>query len=199
MDDLNGSSLTIGGIPDPFAVNRIHGRSGPLAVGSFTSNHGLTSTNDLGVAGKFECDGDAFFDGNINVAGGVELSEVVYRTDSINLLSAGATTLVTVPAGKTFIVNRVVLLKSVANANSGTPTFSIGGNASNYDDYLLSANLTSSELDSSNEIMTFLPVVDDGAKKCYPTAADIKFNLTTAGGGSSWSINVFVFGYLFVA
>ena len=128
-----------------------------------------------------------------------EISEVAWVSGAINLKVVAVTTLITVPTGHTLVVNRVVIKENAANANLGTVTFSLGGNAAAYDDWLGSTDILVTELASgaspAYNIMTYQPTLDTD-KKSYAAAAAFSINVTVASTGTTRNVKVLVFGYL---
>ncbi len=55
----------------------------PLAIGNWSTTHGLDSHNDLGVKGKFEIDGRSFFDGQVDMASTLSMGTSVIVGGSI--------------------------------------------------------------------------------------------------------------------
>lgn len=118
---------------------------------------------------------------------------VVYRvgTASVNVGSATAQTVYTVPTGYSFVPTRIVVHSASGTFNQGTdPVFSVGCNGTSYNDIVASATYTTPSATTSHISLT----IGAGADVCDSTEV-VKVNVTTAATAST-TATFDLFGYL---
>ena len=103
------------------------------------------------------------------------------------------TTLYTVPAGKTLVVDHIVI--RVTSFTSGGKAVhvigSFGGNAATYDDYLNSVTYTVAAVD-----VMIRDSVEDTATVLYAAAGTFRISIETGSDATTETWAVDVFGYL---
>lgn len=162
-------------------------------------NYTLTSVSQLAVAGGLS---DITFssggNGQVLTSTG---SGVLWATlvNSLHVLSitpinakvTGATTLYTVPTGKTAIITSAVIRCSAATAITNGPTIGIGTATGTNDIFALAA---ANALTTTTTIFGFSLV---GMSVKVATGTAIKLNVGTASTGTSQTITVDLIGYIF--
>lgn len=111
----------------------------------------------------------------------------------IDAKAVAVTTLYTVPSGKTFIPDHVVIRVTAftVGAKGIQAIASFGGNSATYDDYLNSVTYTVAAVD------TFIrDSVDDSALAVQAAADVFKLSIETGSNATTETWAVDVFGYL---
>ena len=142
--------------------------------------------------------------GNVNIlATKVSLAADSSFPASVRLASVGsidgkttaATTLYTVPTGKTAIITKVVIVLTAATNVTGDPDVGVGI-AATYDSLMPSTTLTSMQTALETWVYNI-----DSLTTTTAAAAVIKFEVdtgaTTTGGGDVYTLRVDLFGYLY--
>lgn len=112
---------------------------------------------------------------------------------SVNVGSATAQTLYTVPAGRSCVITKIVMRSAAASLNQATdPVFSIGWNATDHNDVVASATYTYPAATTTYKVLS--PIANEAA--IGAAAAVLKANVTTAATAST-AVQFDVFGYLF--
>lgn len=109
----------------------------------------------------------------------------------INTKTVTATSLYTVPAGKTAILTNAIVRCTAASAITVGPTASIGVVASSYADIYASAVMTTLTTTSSAFGYSSVGIFGQAAASTV-----ITFNLTNAATGTSQTVSVDIMGYL---
>lgn len=111
----------------------------------------------------------------------------------IDATATGQTTLYTVPADSTLVVDHVVIriTSFTAGGKAQEAVASFGGNDATYDDYLNSVTYT---VDAADEMIR--DSVEDTAVPVYAEAAVFKLAVETASDATTEEWAVDVFGYL---
>lgn len=119
----------------------------------------------------------------------------VATTSNIDLTQTGASSVYTVPSGYQFISTHGVLRVTAANAISVGGTFSVGSNASSYDNIL--STVSPAAFSSVNEFISIFDILAGASLSSGISAGQtIKFN-TTVGITATTCSGVFdLFGYL---
>lgn len=121
---------------------------------------------------------------------GSNLSETLLASvSSVNLNTATPTTLYTVPAGKSAIINKVVM--RLASTSLTTVSWSIGFNSASFNDVI--ANATHTELTGA----TLYSVLAAKAGAKVGAAADVLKLLANTLQGGAATATVDVYGYLY--
>lgn len=111
-------------------------------------------------------------------------------TSNINAKNTGATTLYTVPAGKTAIINRCNVRCTAVSSISVGPTCGVG-TAPATDDIFTNTAITA--LNATTEIFGFDLL---GMSVVVPAGGNVVFNITAAATGTSQTLAVDLVGYL---
>lgn len=113
---------------------------------------------------------------------------------SINAKTTGATTLYTVPVGKTCVLTSVSVRVTAFTEGSKVTqcAFQVGGNATSYDDFYVAGGVT---IAAVNQTAQAYPTVET-AYPIYAAESLIKINITTGSDADveTWAVDVF--GYL---
>lgn len=119
----------------------------------------------------------------------VNAETILSTTASVDMNTATATTLYTVPAGKTAVITRVVV--RTASTSLTTASYSFGFNSAPFDNVI--ANATHTEL-TGNTLYTILPAKTGAA--IGAAAGTFKVLMNTLQGGAA-TTTIDVFGYVF--
>ena len=119
-------------------------------------------------------------------------------TAAVNVGSAMAQTVYTVPAGKSAVITHIIFRNASGTFDQAVdPVFSIGWNSTTYDNVVASATYTNAMVAAAN----FFCLVPDGKTNATVATAGtagqaLKINVTTAATAST-TCAVDVFGYLY--
>lgn len=116
---------------------------------------------------------------------------LISRTQNINALSLGTTTLYTVPSGKSLVVTKVVPRSTTLTGPNTQATASLGANATSYNDFYAANTFL---FDAAPEAFTISPT-----NYVYPVYAagkvfSLKITVASTSTTELWAIDVF--GYL---
>jgi hypothetical protein len=116
-----------------------------------------------------------------SLANGLQLKtgELPTNAGTISGTSGGVTTLCTVPTGRTYLVTGLILRFTSATGLTGTATFSLGVNASTYDNIIPSTLATL--WDDLNHVFQWNP---EGTVWRVDAGQNIRLNLTGVFGGT---------------
>jgi hypothetical protein len=119
--------------------------------------------------------------GSASLSNGLLLKtgELPTNAGTISGTSGGTTTLCTVPTGRTYLVTGLILTITTATSLTGTATFSLGVNASTYDNIIPSTLAT--DWDDLNHVFEWYP---EGAVWRVDAGQNIRINLTGVFGGT---------------
>jgi len=106
-----------------------------------------------------------------------ELSEVV----TVSLAAAAATTLYTVPAGYTAVIDHVDI---IAGADAGASTVTIGRSTA-LTDFLDTQTLSNLDADGDKVELRPVPNATPVKQKTYAAGVIIQINVTSAAGGAT--------------
>lgn len=109
-----------------------------------------------------------------------ENSVALLSSTTVTFGSAAATTLYTVPTGKTLIIEKV---KIIGSADATTATITIGRSTALTD---FVGTQTLSNIAAANDVVTIRPVQNATPvkEKAYPAGTIIQVNVTATGGGT---------------
>ena len=170
----------------------------PMTLGGDAAAVSLTTTGDITAGDDLTVTDDAAVGGVLTVG---EPTRFEYRLASVSTIDVGsatAQTLYTVPTGFSCIITRIVFRGASGTFNQAQdPIFSIGWNSTDYNDVVGSATYTNAMAAALN----YFILVPDG--KTNSTVAKggaagdvLKINVTQAATAST-TVTVSVFGYLF--
>jgi hypothetical protein len=118
---------------------------------------------------------------DINVIGDASdagLPYVVAAVLTIDAKTTGATTLYTVPLGKYFVPHLTRIRPITLVAPGGTPSISVGANASTYDDLVTDSAM---DLDAMTSVAMYSHLSVDGVRTVYGPGEVIKAKVNTGG------------------
>ena len=114
-------------------------------------------------------------------------------TNSVNVGAIAATTIYTVPSGKSAVILKIVIRNASGTFDQVTdPVFSIGWNSTDYNNVVASATYTFPTAATTYKVLT--PIANEAT--VGTTGQTLKINVTTAATAST-TCTVSVFGYLF--
>lgn len=142
---------------------------------------GVNATNTA-----FMYNGTIYFAG-----GGNDLGLVSIAVTGINAKTVANTLLYTVPAGKTFIPQGVVIRATAASSISAGPTIDISTTSGGAGNIYTTTAITA--LDTAGKIFTFGPY---GMSVSVAAAGTVYADLTAAANGTSETIEIDLIGYL---
>lgn len=167
-------------------------------TGVFATIHNFNSTASISGATA----GLAALTGNLSTTGTIVASNnnsvtatvpsVLSTTTGINAKSIAATTLYTVPTGKTCVVTAAIIRCTAASAITNGPTASIGFTSTAFADIYANANMVA--LTGTTAIFGYSTV---GMSASAVATTVIKLNISTGAAGTSQTIAVDLIGYLF--
>ncbi len=175
----------------------------PMTLGGDATGTSLTTTDDVTVGDDLSVTGKATVGETLGVTGLSTLATLVVTTPlkldyllasvSVDVGSATAQTLYTVPTGKSCIITKIVMRSASASLNQAQdPVFSIGWNSTDYNNVVASATYTYPSATSTYKVLS--PIANEAT---FGVAADVlKVNVTTAATAST-TVQFDVFGYLF--
>lgn len=117
---------------------------------------------------------------------------VLATTTGINAKSIAATTVYTVPTGKTAVITEVIVRCTAASSITNGPTASVGFTSTAYTDIYAAQNMIA--LTGTTSIFGYSTV---GMSASAVAATVIKFNISTGASGTSQTVAVDVIGYIF--
>lgn len=144
-------------------------------------------------AGNFDFLGNSLTNvKDITTSGGLKLNygEIPTNAGTISGTSAGTTTLCTVPTGRTYFVTGLLLKFTTATGLTGTARFSLGTNATSYDNIMGSTPGTN--WDDTNHFFKWNP---EGSVWRVDAGQNIRLNLTQVFGGTV-TFEATLFGYI---
>lgn len=136
--------------------------------------------------------------GTLSVSVPTTMDYLLGTKAAVNVGSVAATTLYTVPAGKTCIITKVIVYGASGTFDQGTdPVMSFGWNSTDFNNVITSATYTNAMAAATN----YFILVPTGASASTVSTAGaaagtFKVNVTTAATAST-TCSVAVFGYLF--
>ena len=134
----------------------------------------------------------------LSVTAPTSFDALLATTAAVNVGSAMAQTVYTVPAGKSAVITHIIFRNASGTFDQAVdPVFSIGWNSTTYDNVVASATYTNAMVAAAN----FFCLVPDGKTNATVATAGtagqaLKINVTTAATAST-TCAVDVFGYLY--
>ena len=121
---------------------------------------------------------------------------VMLSAVSIDGKTAAATTLYTVPTGKTAIIQRVALLMTSASNVTGDATVSVGVAAAEYADIVAEVALTGFNVTGQVATLSPIALTAVSAAAAAVIKLDVDSAATTTGGDDTYTFTAQTFGYL---
>jgi len=122
-------------------------------------------------------------------------ASVMLGSASIDGKSTGATTLYTVPTGKTAIVTKVILRMTAASNVTGVADVSVGKTTAEWEDIVAETTLTN--FDAAGETWHFnIASLNASVAAAGTVKIDVDTAATTTGAEDTYTFTAMVFGFL---
>lgn len=120
-------------------------------------------------------------------------SKLLKTTNDINLVNTGATTLYTVPSGKTLIITEIVIRITAVNTFLSGATVSVGKDAS-YNEWLTATAMGA--LSATNQFRMLSHSAAELLYQSFAAGEVVAINVTVGAAATSLVAACDVFGYL---